>query len=470
MESSAGTLSLRDPTAEVTGAGPGPQLFVVLHAQQPLQPGSRHGLSDVHAVVLSRGKVAGWQRRAERDTRILTLQLADPFLSSPHARIDLEAGAGGVTQATLHDEGSKNGVLLNGLPVTSARLADGDLIEVGHTLLLFRDAVPGPLSSALDVAADRLTAPTPGLATFSSVLATRYLALARVAPAALPVLITGATGTGKEVVARALHALSGRDGAFVAVNCGALPRELLESELFGHKRGAFSGAIADRPGHFRSAHHGTLLLDEIGDLPLPAQAALLRVLQEREVVPLGESRAVPVDVRVVAATHRDLGSQVAAGTFREDLYARLRGFVLELPALAERREDLGLLVAGLLRRIAGARASQLSFAPRAARALLRHGWPQNVRELEQTLAAGVALAERTIDLAELPPAVAQAAGAPGGGRPLAESAARTREELIAALTAHQGNVSAAARALGTSRMQVHRWAERFAVDLTRFRR
>src|SRR5262249_27731601 len=166
----------------------------------------------------------------------------------------------------------------------------------------------------------------------------------------LSVLLFGETGTGKEVLAGAIHRTSARTGAFVAANCGALPAALVESQLFGHVRGAFTGAVRDGPGFVRAADRGTLFLDEIGDLAPPAQAALLRVLEEYEVVPVGTTRAVHVDVRVIAATHRPLDQMAERGEFRQDLYARLAGFVQRIPPLRERREDLGLLVGGVLGR------------------------------------------------------------------------------------------------------------------------
>ena len=177
------------------------------------------------------------------------------------------------------------------------------------------------------------------------------------------IVLSGESGTGKEVLARALHDLSLREGNFVPVNCGALPASLIESELFGHCKGAFSGAVHDRPGHIRSANNGTLLLDEIADLPLAAQPALLRVLQEREVVPIGDSEPTAIDVRVISASHRNLPELVEQKLFRADLYARLSGVSFSVPALRERSEDIGCLVATLLRRRTVDRAASVSFSP-----------------------------------------------------------------------------------------------------------
>jgi sigma-54 specific flagellar transcriptional regulator A len=195
------------------------------------------------------------------------------------------------------------------------------------------------------------------------------------------VLILGESGTGKELVARALHAGSSRaDRQFVPVNCGAIPGELLESELFGHKKGAFTGAISDRVGRFELANDGTLFLDEIGDMPLEMQVKLLRVLQERSVDPVGSTKSIPVDVRVVAATHRDLDSHIAKGNFREDLYYRLNVIPIVLPALRERKEDIPVLVNHYLSQHATPRGAPV-FDSALLDALCEYDWPGNIREL-----------------------------------------------------------------------------------------
>ncbi len=221
------------------------------------------------------------------------------------------------------------------------------------------------------------------------------------------VLVTGESGTGKELIARALHTRSHRAaGPFVAVNCGALPLNLLESELFGHVRGAFTGAVRDRPGRFELARSGTIFLDEVGDMPLPLQVKLLRVLQERTFERVGESRPRVADVRIVAATHVDLLQAVAEGRFRDDLYYRLRVVPIEVPPLRERKEDLELLVGHLLRRIGRRRGRALRLAPSTMRALLSHRWPGNVRELENVLEYATAVCEgQTVHLDDLPPEV-----------------------------------------------------------------
>jgi two-component system nitrogen regulation response regulator GlnG len=221
-----------------------------------------------------------------------------------------------------------------------------------------------------------------------------YKTIGRVAPTDASVLLLGESGTGKELVARTIHYHSRRrDGPFVAVNMAAIPSELIEAELFGHERGAFTGATEAREGRFREAHRGTLSLDEVGDLPLPLQAKLLRVLQEQEVTPLGSRRSVPVDVRIIAATHQDLERAVKEGRFREDLYFRLNVVPIRVAPLRERREDIPLLVEHFVERF----SSELGLPRRwptekALEALLRHDWPGNVRELENVVKRAMAFA------------------------------------------------------------------------------
>jgi DNA-binding NtrC family response regulator len=233
----------------------------------------------------------------------------------------------------------------------------------------------------------------------------------RVAASLASVLLVGESGTGKELVARAIHALGPRAGGpFVPVNCAAIPETLIESELFGHERGAFTGASERRIGRFESAHGGTLFLDEIGELAPHVQAKLLRALQERRIERLGGSAAIPIDVRVVAATNRDLEAEIAAGRFRSDLYYRIHVVRISLPPLRERREDVRLL-AGHFLEAARERAGRgpCRIAPAAMAAFERHTWPGNVRELENAIERGVALAEGDVlELEDLPEPVLQA--------------------------------------------------------------
>jgi two-component system response regulator PilR (NtrC family) len=237
----------------------------------------------------------------------------------------------------------------------------------------------------------------------------------RVAPMRTTVLITGESGTGKERVARAIHRLSDRaSGPFLVVNCGALPEALMESELFGHERGAFTGAEKRHTGLFREADGGSLLLDEVGELPAALQVKLLRVLQERAVRPVGATQEVSVDVRVMAATNRDVESDVASGKFRSDLYYRLNVIRLALPPLRERREDVPVLAEIFVRRFAEELGKEIAgFTPDAVRALQYYSFPGNVRELENVIERAVALAGgRVIGLGDLPPELSGMAGAP----------------------------------------------------------
>ncbi len=251
------------------------------------------------------------------------------------------------------------------------------------------------------------------------------------------------------------------------LNCGALAPTIIESELFGHRKGAFSGATEARPGFVRAAEGGTLFLDEVAELPEPSQVKLLRVLQEKEVVPVGETDAVKVDVRVVAATHQDLPARVARGLFRQDLFARLAGFAVDLPPLRSRREDIGLLVAALLPRIAGDGASTIKLERATGRMLFNYTWPLNIRELEQALAAAVALADGAeIGPEHLPPAVR---GEESQREPLSEGDVDLRTQLVKLLETHRGNVSAIARDLGKARVQVRRWCKRFGLNVDDYR-
>ncbi|WP_437754858.1 sigma 54-interacting transcriptional regulator [Sorangium sp. So ce1389] len=413
LESS--TLSVSRGPEVPDGDRRGPFLFLVLESHRPLAPPVRIALDDLDEVTIGRGAARKLEPARDAGVRRLDLRLDDPWLSSRHARVVRLLG-----RWVVEDSGSKNGSLVNGVPQRHAGLADGDLIELGRTFFIFRAALPYPPGAPPLFEAAPAVEAAPGLTSLLPALLDLFEQLAVVARSAIPVLLQGETGTGKEVMARAVHALSGRPGELVAVNCGALPRELVEGELFGHRKGAFSGATEDRPGLVRSADRGTLFLDEIGDLPAPAQAALLRVLQEQEVRPVGATRPVRVDLRVVAATHRPLKRLAALGEFRADLLARLSGYVVELPPLRERREDLGLLLGALLGRAAGdalhPRAVRVALHPRAARGMLMYGWPANVRELAQCVTTAVVLAQRgTIEPTHLPEAVARAAGGNEGG-------------------------------------------------------
>jgi DNA-binding NtrC family response regulator len=299
----------------------------------------------------------------------------------------------------------------------------------------------------------------------------------RVAPTDVTVLITGESGTGKEVVARALHAGSRRaEAAFIALNCSALPAELVESELYGHVRGAFTGADRDRDGLFAAAHGGTLFLDEVGELSPAAQAKLLRAVEERTITPVGSTRAVPVDVRLVAATNRVLDDAVAAGAFRADLLYRLGVVQLQLPPLRERREDITALAAHFIAQLAERHGlAALPLAEGARRALLAHDWPGNARELRNVMERALVLADGdAIEAADLPATIASSASPL---RPVdaalaeltwADARARAldafeRSFLAASLERHGGNVSATARALGLHRQSLQKMLRRLGL-------
>ncbi|MEO7985155.1 MAG: sigma-54 dependent transcriptional regulator [Gemmatimonadales bacterium] len=297
--------------------------------------------------------------------------------------------------------------------------------------------------------------------------------VARVAPSQATVLLLGETGTGKELVARTLHRYSDRaDRRFVAVNCSALAEGLLESELFGHVKGAFTGASASRPGLFREADHGTLFLDEIGDVSPSLQARLLRALQEHEIVPVGSESPVKVDVRVLAATHRDLPSLVREGGFREDLYYRLNVVTIALPALRERRQDIPLLIDHFLRALAARHGRDLmAVDPEAQLRLLGYDWPGNIRELQNVLERAMLLAEQDVIGPEhLPPDVLPSSpGVPGGvaagdGDPMSDLRSLEeleREHVRRVLAAVQGGREDAARILGISRRTLTRMIQRW---------
>jgi len=279
------------------------------------------------------------------------------------------------------------------------------------------------------------------------------------------VLIFGESGTGKELLARAIHhASKRRDKAFVAVNCGAIPADLLESELFGHARGAFTGAIQAHKGLFQAADGGTLFLDEIGDMPLPLQVKLLRVLQEGEVRPVGSTQAIPVDVRVISATHRDLDSQRDQGMFREDLFYRLNVVSLKLPALADRREDIPLLAAHILRKLAERYRKQPStLAPDAMALLVAAPWPGNIRQLLNLLEQAVALTPTTV----IPATLVQAALKEDAAALMPFEEARKsfeRDYLVRLLKITGGNVTQAAQLAKRNRTEFYKLLQRHRLE------
>jgi DNA-binding NtrC family response regulator len=303
-----------------------------------------------------------------------------------------------------------------------------------------------------------------------------YRLLEQAAGNDITVLVLGETGTGKELAARAVHYASARkERRFVAVNCGALPGELVESELFGHARGAFTGAAAAKPGLFEEAEGGTLFLDEVGEIPLATQVKLNRALQEKEIRRVGDNAAVRVDVRIIAATHRDLKAEVAAGRFREDFYYRLHVFPVRLPSLRERLEDVPLLAGHFLEKHSRSlRREVTGLEPDALRALTTYRWPGNVRELENAIERAVAVARgATIAADDLPPDVVSAPPSAAPGELLtalpyrdAVELARdrvSREYLVALLREFQGNVTQAAARAQMERESLHRLLKKYGI-------
>ena len=296
----------------------------------------------------------------------------------------------------------------------------------------------------------------------------------KVAPSDAPVLILGESGTGKEMAGRAIHRLSlRRDGPFIAINCGAIPENLLESELFGHEKGAFTGAHTTRPGRLEMANGGTLFLDEIGELPVPLQVKLLRFLQERCVERVGGRKTIPVDTRVLAATNSDLKAALSNGAFREDLYYRLAVVVLRIPPLRERREDILLLARAFLQRFAAqARRETLAFDATALELLQEYPWPGNVRELENRVKRAVIMAEgNTIRAADLElsaaPRKPPVASGHADGSPVTLKEAREqleRELVTRALQRHRGKIAPAAAELGISRPTFYELMEKLGIQ------
>jgi len=359
--------------------------------------------------------------------------LEDEGMSRSHATLCFEARG-----ARLEDHGSRNGTFVNGHRLTQpTEIATGDLIRCGRTLLQLVADVE-VYRGWRDRAVDGLLVGGPRVEALRRLIAT-------FAPTDLVVLVSGESGTGKELVARETHTRSGRFGPFLPVNCAALPESLFEAELFGARKGAFTGAVADRQGLFQAAHQGTLFLDEIGELPLPLQAKLLRVVEQHEVIPLGAQQPIFVDARLVVASNRDLAREVEQGNFREDLYHRLAGAVIHIPPLRERIEDIPLLVHHVLGRCgaAGVQASAL-FMER----LLLHGWPGNVRELDRVVREALA---RSASESASHLTITHLREDFGGISPEADEFEKVRGEL----TRFHGNVSQAAAALGISRQRLY---------------
>jgi len=395
------------------------------------------------------------------------LEIADPEVSRSHAALE-RSDEGWL----VRDLESRNGTFLDGARITEAPIAHGSVLRVGDHLFVAQYLSAFDLELMLMPPEKRSSLIGRGAAMLRV-----WWAIAMYGPSALPVLVGGETGVGKELVATELHRASGREGELVPVNCAALPANLVESELFGHAKGAFTGASAKSEGLFGCAAAGTLFLDEIGEMPLELQAKLLRALATGEVRGVGETISRRVDVRVVTATNVDLQRAVEEGTFRADLYSRLMAATIVVAPLRERREDVLPLAAHFLEK-AGASPSVTADT---AEALLTHDWPFNVRELEQVLGAAALRSKgEPLERALLPEAVRRRVDA---RRPSARPAAAkaplalrinreqtpTADELREVLEHFGGSVADAARFFGKDRKQLYRWAERLGVDLDAFR-
>ena len=429
-------------------------LVRLLAADEPGIPSFRHWLEGVDSVRIFRGPSS-----VELRGRTLEVAIEDPYASAKHVLVQLKPD-----EITIRDEGSSNGTYVDGelLPAGGERRVRTALIEVGRTFFLLRDEEAGSRDSPM------MPDGTEPL-TFHAGFAEGLKRAARLARRSHDLLVVGESGAGKEVVARWLHHQSGRSGPLVAVNCAALPEHLLEDELFGHVKGAFSGAQSDRTGLIRAAHEGTLLLDEVGEMSPALQAKLLRVLEERRVRPLGGEREQPVDVLVIAATHRDLRAMVDEGEFRQDLHARLGLLTVRIPPVRERREDLGLLIRSVLTPLpAGARS--LRFELETLRRLLLHDWPMNVREMRTLLLAAVDLAVAegegavVIGPRQVPDGMLASAGrVPTAPPELSTEDQQLRARLSGLLEEHRGNLAAVAREMEKPRIYVQRLMARLGV-------
>jgi DNA-binding NtrC family response regulator len=383
-----------------------------------------------------------------RGATVFDLPFDDPGMSLQHAEVRVESGT-----VVVRDLGSAAGTGLNGRPLHDTHaLAQGDVLRMGDTLLVYSRSSGADEGEASAGAEPELTGASP------SILAIRR-SIDAVAPHRRTVVVTGETGTGKEIVARQIHRRSGRPGPFVAVSCGAFTEGLLASELFGHVRGAFTGAVQDQQGLFRSARGGTLLLDDVAEIPLSLQPTLLRVLETWQVRPVGSTRDVDIDVRVVATTNRELLAMVQEGLFRSDLYARLAQWTIRLPPLRERREDIPALTKALLGRCD---APGRLLTADLQEALLVHDWPMNVRWLLNVLSvAAITTPDGALALGDevreaLRKDVPESAGPQRDAAQVLDKAGL--EDLLGRF---QGRVAEMARHMGITRPKLYRllWAE-----------
>ena len=468
------TLPITDSCHDRGGDGLSTFLIRIGQSNRPRRPLARIlDLRGVEVVHLGRGDedaVVG----AEGTLR---WSLRDRWMSGQHASIRC-FNAGQAPLCVLEDRGSTNGCRVNGAAVRHHELRNGDIVETGQTFFRFHQDQAQDADELLALAYQGGTVePTSSVA---PALLRGLLQASRVAATEIPLILLGPSGAGKEVLSAALHHMSGRPGQFVALNCAAIPVTLMESELFGHRKGAFTGAQESKRGVVEEADGGTLFLDEIGDMPLAVQAALLRLIQERSFTRVGETRIRSVDVRFIAATNRNLERMVTQETFRGDLFARLNGLCLRLPALHDRVEDLGLLLSEFLARCGSNHELSLD----AYRALLLYRWPYNIRELLKTITTAAALAGEGpwIRLSHLPRPVQEAADGPQQPATATEASPEPsppgaadepgdlRQRMVVLLTEHRGNLASVARAMSTSRAQVHRLLKRAGLTPGDFRR
>jgi transcriptional regulator with GAF, ATPase, and Fis domain len=410
--------TLRGTDEAVDETGKAPLRLEVVRSPDARAVGATVGLEQADPALLGRSVPDG-------------LTIDDPRLSRLHLTVAWDGPRGGFS---YRDMGSANGTFVNGFRAETGLLLPGDVVRIGDTLLV---AVQTDLMA---VARERAQ---------------------RAARSTLPLLIRGETGCGKELLARAVHEAGERVGPFVAVNCAALPADLAATELFGHTKGAFSGAVAPRAGLFRAADAGSLLLDEIGDLPLELQGHLLRVLQEGKLRPVGSDREVPIDVRVMAATHIDLDEAVRSGRFRADLLARLTQLVVSVPPLRDRRLEILPLVEQF--------APGLALTANAAEALLIGDWPGNVRALKALVGGVLVMGARDTtvrarDLVDTLPSAARVFAREATPAERSSTVVDRRKRLAEALTRHDGNITRVAEELGKPRAQIYRWLRTFGLS------
>ncbi len=373
------------------------------------------------------------------------VEISDPFVSSRHARIEKKDPG-----FLLRDLRSRNGTFLNGNQVSEVFLKPGDRLRLGEREFLFQDEVPNLSQNPL-------------LKSKNLVWAQQLDSVPLFSRTLLPVLLNGGSGSGKEVLARLIHECSVRhSGPFVSVNCSALSESLVESELFGHLKGSFTGATHDRKGAFESARGGTLFLDEIGDLPLSLQPKLLRALENREIRPVGSDRTISTDVRIIAATHKDLQSKIRTGEFRSDLFFRLHVIKVNIPELKDRMEDFEDILAGFSREM------KVAFAFDTIQELKKHQWPGNIRELKNTVARASALFPGTRVLPQhLPQLVDQLLrpdyATPSERLPVVKEL--ERELIRQRLIANKGNQRKTAIDLNMPKSTLHDRIKTYGIDL-----